>query len=172
MTPHRRLCTLSAFVLLGLAIANVLPADETPGRFVYMFQSGPTPGDGFIWFDSVEDDNYIVGYSDYDGQLGIENYTNNIVMVGSNYQGAQNATRIQGDALWGNPRSAAQAGECFPNGCFANSLYLHFYDAEQYAYDADLPFEFPTQVAFDFAWTSSEVIQPGPSPPPIESVEL
>ena len=115
--------------VVGLACI-ALPA----GAQIYSFTSGPS-GDGFNWPASptglLESDDF----STPDDIIFI-NFTGNSVFFDSQYQVAGNGSRINGDALWGNPVDTH--GD--------PTMTLDFYDVGGVQ-----------DVAFDFAWSAAGI---------------
>jgi len=147
----RALQPLALVILLAIAPAS-------SGQENYTFQSG-NPGDGFTWPALITDTDCLFSFdSPYEGQTTFCNSINNPVMFGGNYVATGNASRIDGAALWGNPRP----------GSFDPDLYMDF---DNFFFEGKEKGELEglvMEVSFDLAWATSAG-SPA-SPPPIDSV--
>jgi len=134
--------------LLGMSLAG----EET---YSYTFANAT---DGTNWPNVLADgDSVSEGFDVY-------NEINNAVMFTANYVAAGNASLIDGEALWGNPRHDSQM----------NSPYVDFEFDDFFAED-EIDGEWTmvdqvTSVSFDFAWANSAG---NPTqPPPLEAVDI
>ena len=94
----------------------------------------------------------------------VSNETNNAVMFTANYVAAGNASRIEDEALWGNPR--------YDSPMNSPSLLLDFFEffLEDEPDGEPVLTEKVTSVSFDFAWANSAG---SPSqPPPLGTLDI
>ena len=126
----------------------------------YNFQSGPPPGDGFTWPAQILDEDCLFAFDfPYEGSSTIYSEINNPVMFSNSYVATGNASRIDGAALWGNPRSGAP----FDTPTLYFTLEEFFFEGEKGELEEEV-----LEVSFDLAWATSAG-SPA-SPPPIDSV--
>jgi len=114
--------------------------------------------DGTNWPALLED-----GDSASDG-FDVLNESNNAVMFTDNYVAAGNASRIEGEALWGNPRIDSGMNDPYLDLGFESFFSEDEIDGEEVLVDQ------VTSVSFDFAWATSagNPVQP----PPLEAVDI
>ena len=132
----------------ALTIAFCLLAATTPARAqeFYNFTSGDSPGDGFTWPATVDHDDCFDLFED-GGQSEFCNFTNNTVMIGipGPSTATANASRINGEALWGNPRTGFT---------FLPDFFIAF--DEFFFEEDDELVEQVLFVSFDLAWATSD----------------